>query len=357
MAAADVCSNCHNKDISQILEENSDLKMMIDSLKLWLQSIPSEWQLAKQGEDSSSRNGPEEDIFCVMAGQELQQFAAGPGLNGELVSSSQESESKEEDTYEFDSSMFLGECYSIKKENIEMEDENLTAVVPIEAEDERKPELGEKSRNENDLGENCVLDPVKFENDTKTEGNKRKYDCLTIANDRKKKFQCDLCEYSCSRAHDFKKHKKYIHGGLRFPCDQCEFTASNPGNVKLHIESKHMGIRYPCDECDYVGTRPTNIKVHKESIHLGIRYSCNQCEHKARSEGHLKKHKMSLHDGIRYPCELCDYKATKNDHLKRHIESVHMKIRFACDQCEFSSPRADILKKHKTRTHLPITVV
>ena len=32
MAAADVCSNCHNKDISQILEENSDLKVMKQNL-------------------------------------------------------------------------------------------------------------------------------------------------------------------------------------------------------------------------------------------------------------------------------------------------------------------------------------
>ena len=46
---------------------------------------------------------------------------------------------KSNDFIFLDSSMFLGECYSIKKENIEMEDENLTAVVPIEAGDERKP--------------------------------------------------------------------------------------------------------------------------------------------------------------------------------------------------------------------------
>jgi len=166
-----------------------------------------------------------------------------------------------------------------------------------------------------------------------------------------KKYPCDECDYAATQPGNLKLHKRSKHDGITYPCDQCDYLAVCVANLKRHKHTKHMGIRYQCDQCEFNGATHATLKRHIESIHEGIRYLCDQCNYSASQQGDLKLHKQSKHENITYPCDLCNNVATTPQGLKRHKESKHYGITYPCDQCEHVATQAGSLTRHKKRKH------
>ena len=74
-----------------------------------------------------------------------------------------------------------------------------------------------------------------------------------------KKFQCDSCDYTTTRAYHLRQHKESKHEGIIYPCDQCDYAATRASHLKKHKEFKHEGIGYLCDHCEY---SVVNILLH-----------------------------------------------------------------------------------------------
>ena len=124
----------------------------------------------------------------------------------------------------------------------------------------------------------------------------------------KKKFTCDICEYSTKYFILYKTHMKVKHKKAILSYTS-KYIATTGDNLKHHIESKqhivkskHEGVRYPCNKCEYAATTASNIKRHIEIKHEGVRYPCVKCEYAATTACNLKQHIQNKHKGVRYHC-------------------------------------------------------
>ena len=79
---------------------------------------------------------------------------------------------------------------------------------------------------------------------------------LKSAQERKRDFKCDQCEYAASSKCNLTHHVRSVHRKERqFRCDQCDYAASVKCNLTLHVQSVH-GKKKPfkCHLCDYAAS-------------------------------------------------------------------------------------------------------
>ena len=85
-----------------------------------------------------------------------------------------------------------------------------------------------------------------------------------------------------------------------FQCDLCEKAFANQGNLKRHIASVHEGKKdFQCQICEKTFAWQQGLKVHTDSVHEGRRFSCEICEKKTFSQhGDVKRHIKLWRDRI-----------------------------------------------------------
>ena len=194
-------------------------------------------------------------------------------------------------------------------------------------------------------------------------------------------YSCDECEFKGSHSEVYKHRRAKRHedhkvtGEKRFKCDQCENSYTESSTLKDHISFVHDGVKAKCKDCDYEGSRGALashiLKVHKKQ------HQCDICLKSFKSSGILKDHIQFVHEGIKLKCKLCDfmgsktaihfhnnlvhnekfkcdycdYKASRSNYLRDHIESTHMGISHDCDVCGKNFKTNSILKIHKRDVH------
>ena len=63
---------------------------------------------------------------------------------------------------------------------------------------------------------------------------------ITSGHEGKKPFECDTCDYSCSRKSHMNRHIASVHEGKKpFKCDICDTNFSEKSNLKTHIKNIH----------------------------------------------------------------------------------------------------------------------
>ena len=194
-------------------------------------------------------------------------------------------------------------------------------------------------------------------------------------------YSCDECDFKGSHSEVYKHRRAKRHedqkviGEKRFKCDQCENSYTESSTLKDHISFVHDGVKAKCKDCDYEGSRGALashiLKVHKK------KHQCDICLKSFKSGGILKDHIQFVHEGIKlkcklcdflgskvairyhnnlvhkeqFKCEHCDYKASRSNYLREHIESVHMGIRHDCNICGKNYKTSTILKLHMQDVH------
>ena len=136
------------------------------------------------------------------------------------------------------------------------------------------------------------------------------------------KYQCKLCDKTCSTSSSLWHHNKNKHEGFKFACNLCDYQATQQRNLTVHIQSKHEGIKYACNQCDYQATSLVSLTRHIQSKHE-VKYACNQCDYQAGYQSDLTRHIQSKHEGVKFVCNQCDYQATTQ---KQRISNLNMKV-------------------------------
>jgi len=185
---------------------------------------------------------------------------------------------------------------------------------------------------------------------------------LTENSRKKRKFNCDECDYVTTSDINLKVHKEYKRLGiLEYPCDQCEYVAPQSSLLKSHKQSIHPESAFistwprKCVKCDYLESSRSDHNEHRKTAHL---FTCFQCDYVAEKSSDLecaidfRQHKLDHSTGT-YPCDLCNYVGNQLFKFEAHKLSHKnrgSKKKYTCDQCEYFFTWSE-LEKHKKNFH------
>ena len=65
---------------------------------------------------------------------------------------------------------------------------------------------------------------------------------VTSVHEKKKSFQCGICDYRCSQKGNLDLHIAFFHYKAKpFKCNVCEKRFPHRGNLNRHVSSVHEG--------------------------------------------------------------------------------------------------------------------
>ncbi|XP_031635440.1 transcriptional repressor CTCF-like [Contarinia nasturtii] len=142
----------------------------------------------------------------------------------------------------------------------------------------------------------------------------------------KKRFTCDLCEYSSNRKGDLKKHTRTHTGEKPYQCDICRKEFTNMQSLKNHKLTHTEEFPFHCRGC-FEGFPQKTERDDHEKLCKARCYECHICK-KFVNVGitHLKRH-MLKHNGKKsFRCEICMKSFTQKCNLKAHLKTIHSRI-------------------------------
>ena len=132
-------------------------------------------------------------------------------------------------------------------------------------------------------------------------------------------YDCNECEKEFSYPASLFKHKKKHHNN----------SAKDNQEKRVHdtivVDRKKS---YNCKLCDYHCEFSNEMKNHISSVHEGnMMFMCYICKIGFDCNDNLKNHLLSIHGGgNRFECAICDVSCDEKNELQKHIKGVHGKI-------------------------------
>ena len=158
---------------------------------------------------------------------------------------------------------------------------------------------------------------------------KRKHESYT---GEKKKFSCDLCNYSTNQTGHFNRHK-LTHSKIKnsHKCHLCGKIFGRKDHLKAHIKSVHEKIKFMCELCSKECSYKSDLTKHIKNVHEKQKpHVCPVCGKKFAHKSTLDTHILT-HTGEKpHKCNFCEQSFSTSSSLKRHIKSIHEKIKFKC---------------------------
>ena len=192
-------------------------------------------------------------------------------------------------------------------------------------------------------------------------------------------FECDKCDYSCTKwdtltAHKNRKHK-WADANLIFSCDYCDYSCNVRDTLNAHIRRRHKGFPIR-NKYKRMETLIQDPDPHHDQ------FSCDQCEYSCNVRDTLNAHKRRKHKNKRNEKDAevlqtasvpPDFKLDWTDNPnEEHWEASflpktdlgqefseapvtqgegnHLGPR-QCDECDYTCDRQNTLLKHKSRHH------
>ena len=131
-------------------------------------------------------------------------------------------------------------------------------------------------------------------------------------------YDCNECEKEFSYPASLLKHKKKHHNN----------SAKDNQVKRVHetiVEDRKKS--YNCKLCDYQCEFSTEMKNHISSVHEeNVMFKCYICKIGFNCNDNLKTHLSTHGEGNRFECVICDVSCVEKNELQKHIKSVHGKI-------------------------------
>ena len=239
----------------------------------------------------------------------------------------------------------------------------------------------------------------------------RKKKHIASVQERKKPFNCEICDYSCTQKTDMTQHVSSVHEKKKpFKCDIYNYSCFLKHDIKKHLESVHEEKKsFKCDiqnEKKRIQTKSSNNGDAKESNNQLIQcfwkkqillfylaggkvaggtpsplpvqpplpmseiydvekqHQCSEYFSSLPTHNNLNRHIVSdheekkkliasVHEGKKpFKCEICDFRCNQKAKMTQHVLSVHQKKRlFKCNFCDYMFSRNSHLNKHIESVH------
>ncbi|XP_031637823.1 zinc finger protein 1 homolog [Contarinia nasturtii] len=139
----------------------------------------------------------------------------------------------------------------------------------------------------------------------------------------KKRFKCNVCEYSSNDKGNLKKHTRSHTGEKPYQCDICRKGFITRQSMKKHKVTHTDEIPFHCRGCFSGFSQKTERDVH-EKVCKYRRYECHICKNFFNvNKTQLKLH-MRKHNGEKPSrCEICMMRFTAKSSLKVHLDTIH----------------------------------
>ncbi|XP_031631845.1 zinc finger and SCAN domain-containing protein 31-like [Contarinia nasturtii] len=156
-----------------------------------------------------------------------------------------------------------------------------------------------------------------------TESLRRKNSTSSNQMGTKKRFQCQLCEYSSNQKGNFNVHMRTHTGEKPYRCDNCHKEFARMEHLKRHKVSHTDQIPFHCRGCFKGFSQKTEKDGHEKMCKLR-RYECHICKKFVTvNKCDLKIH-MQQHTGAKpFRCEVCMKCFKRKEHLKKHLDQMH----------------------------------
>eukprot|EP00092_Neocalanus_flemingeri_P026714 GFUD01028964.1.p1 GENE.GFUD01028964.1~~GFUD01028964.1.p1 ORF type:complete len:488 (+),score=96.23 GFUD01028964.1:238-1701(+) len=156
---------------------------------------------------------------------------------------------------------------------------------------------------------------------------------------------CTLCEVSFANAYNLKRHLSRFHKMKKEEIDLVTDVSENSGDMD----------NFNCQLCEYSCTKESSLKIHKTLRHKGkeklekMLVSKSLFKKKTATNAEEAKNKMN--------CNKCDYSCNSEKELRYHSLKNHRhafrkrSVKFECNECDQSFHNIDSLRIHKESDH------
>ncbi|XP_031639868.1 zinc finger protein 112-like [Contarinia nasturtii] len=159
-----------------------------------------------------------------------------------------------------------------------------------------------------------------------SESLRNKTSILSNHSEMKKRFKCEICEYSSNDKGNLKKHKRTHTGEKPYRCDICQKGFIQSIHMKQHKVTHIQQVPFHCRGCFSGFSQKTDQKVH-EKVCKYRRYECHICKNFVNVNKAILKVHMRKHNGEKpFRCQICMVHFTQKSSLKTHLDNIHTKI-------------------------------
>ena len=172
----------------------------------------------------------------------------------------------------------------------------------------------------------------------KKQPNEKRNECSNQAQEKEKKFKCEMCSNYYGSLNILKAHIKIVHNKLNVcHCPICSKQLTTKKNLKVHIKNVHGRENFKCGSCNRCFTSELILRKHRTTAHSNqTEIKCKICNFNYTCRKTLNAHIKQVHDKIReHVCAVCNKAFPTRSKLRWHTNGVHMKLKnFECVLCK-----------------------
>ena len=177
-----------------------------------------------------------------------------------------------------------------------------------------------------------------------------------IADSRKKKAQCRVCNKILSSSRHLKRHTKEVHStGPDKTCNDCGQKFKSERYLRSHIAAMHDSNKktHKCDQCGMTFSYPSLLKNHLITHTDKRNFVCTDCFATYKTKTALTAHNWKKHSQREHPfkCLKCETAFLYSFELKRH-QTTHLIDKpkpYQCQLCNQKFVYKSSLKKHNRK--------
>jgi len=173
---------------------------------------------------------------------------------------------------------------------------------------------------------------------------KFKIDLQIKREERRKMYDCNLCERKFSRTDHVKRHMQNKHSPpVEKTCDE-SFESDSTKKKK-----------FLCHLCPKQFTRELSIQKHVEEIHLKLRpHQCSICNQTFGQVGTLNRHKKLKH-GKGENCNKKEKELNEKEKVNEKLEGQTRQL--DCDSCDLTFPNHLDFQRHIVKVHKTVQTI